>query len=78
MSRLEPSKPRSLFARIVFFFTRRMLGKVPTPMRVTAHNPKIFKGMAQMELAQKGAKSLPPRLRTLVGLRVATRVGCLF
>ena len=78
MSRLTPSNPRGLLARIVFFFTRRMLGKVPTPMRVTAHNPKIFKGMVQMELAQKKASSVSPRIRALVGLRVATRVGCVF
>ena len=78
MSRIKPSRPRGLLARLVFFFSRRMLGKVPTPVRVAANNPAILSGHAHMERAQQKAKTLPPALRSLVSLRVATLIGCPF
>ena len=78
MSRVPPSPPRGLFARIVFWFSRRMLGQVPMSLRVVAHHPRLLTGVAHMERAQTKAKTLPAALRSLVSLRVATLVGCPF
>ncbi|MEM9494211.1 MAG: hypothetical protein AAGC55_34010, partial [Myxococcota bacterium] len=78
MSRIPPSPARGLFARVIFWFSRRMLGKVPSSLKVTAHHPALLAGVAHMERAQSKASALPAQLRSLVSLRVATRVGCPF
>lgn len=67
-----------LVARIAFFFTRRKVGRVIAPVRVHAHHPRLLRGYAGMELAQEAASRLPAALKTLAGIRAATRVGCPF
>ena len=79
MSRIEGlEKADSLFSRVVFFFTRRRLGKVIMPVRVQARHRKLFKGYVQMELAQQKARRVPIALKALADVRVATLVGCPF
>ena len=78
MSRIPPSRPRGLFARLVFWLTRRMLGKVPTPLRVTANHRALLTGTVFMERGQSKASELPAAIKSLVSLRVATLVGCPF
>lgn len=69
---------RRLFVGIVYFLTRRRLGRVIMPVQVTAHHPKIFWGYIQMEQSQAGGKFVDPKLKGLTELRVATLVGCPF
>lgn len=69
---------RRLFVSLVYWLTRRRLGRVIMPIQVTAHHPKVFWGYLQMEQSQMGAKLIEPKLKGLVELRVATLVGCPF
>jgi hypothetical protein len=78
MARLGGATRPSLFARIVFWFAKRMVGRVPLPLRIHAHHTKIFGGLAKMELAQDKAKRVPFEVKALASIRVAMRIGCPF
>jgi hypothetical protein len=69
---------RRLFVGLVYFLTRRRLGRVIMPIQVTAHHPRIFWGYLQMEQSQMGSCLLDQKLKGLAELRVATLVGCPF
>lgn len=69
---------RRLLVGLVYFLTKRRLGRLIMPVQVTAHHPKIFWGYVQMEQSQASAKLVDPILKGLAELRVATLVGCLF
>ena len=69
---------RRLFVRLVYWLTKRRLGRVIMPIQVTAHHGKIFWGYLQMEQSQMSAKLIDPKLKGLAELRVATLVGCPF
>jgi hypothetical protein len=51
---------RRLFVGIVYWSTRRRLGRVIMPVQVTAHHPKIFWGYIQMEQAHASSKGPQP------------------
>ena len=51
--------------RIVFWFAKRMVGRVPLPLRIHALHPKIFGGLAKMEYAQDKAKRVPFDVKAL-------------
>jgi hypothetical protein len=69
---------RRLFVSLVYYLTRRRLGRVIMPIQVTAHHSKIFWGYLQMEQSQMSGKLVDPKLKGLANLRVATLVGCPF
>ena len=69
---------RRLFVGLVYFLTRRRLGRVIMPVQVTAHHGKIFWGYIQMEQSQMSSQLVDPKLKGLAELRVATLVGCPF
>ena len=69
---------RRAFVSLVYYLTRRRLGRVIMPIQVTAHHPKIFWGYLQMEQSQLSAKLVDAKLKGLAELRVATLVGCPF
>jgi hypothetical protein len=67
-----------VYVSLVYYFSTRRLGRLITPLRVTAHHGKIFWGYTQMERAQMGSKLVDAKLKGLAELRVATLVGCPF
>jgi hypothetical protein len=69
---------RRLFVNVVYFLTRRRLGRVIMPVQVTAHQSKILWGYLLMEKSQMGSKLVDSKLKGLAELRVATLVGCPF
>ena len=69
---------RRMLVGMVYFLTRRRLGRVIMPIQVTAHHPKIFWGYIQMEQSQASSKLIDTRLKGLAELRVATLIGCPF
>ena len=69
---------RRLFVSLVYFLTRRRLGRVILPVEVNAHHGKIFWGYVQMEQSQGGSRLVDAKLKGLAELRVATLVGCPF
>jgi hypothetical protein len=80
MARVEGIDPqRASFAiRHVFKKVRRMLGRDLTPQKITARIPRVFwvNIIAEWLLGEKAAVS--HRLRILLALRTAARVGCPF
>ena len=69
---------RRLFVGLVYWLTKRRLGRVIMPVQVTAHHSKILWGYVQMEQSQAGSKLVDSKLKGLAELRVATLVGCPF
>jgi len=80
MARLDGVSPRraGLLVRVAYALARRAVGKVPEPMTILAHHPRLLRGFAHMELAQKAAHGVPAPLKILAQIRVAMRIGCPF
>jgi len=67
-----------LFKRTVYSRVSRRLGRVVTPVQITAHHPEIFRGYIGMERSQMAGNLVDHKLKGLAVLRVATLVGCPF
>ena len=80
MTRMEGVDPKqtSFLMRQVFKKVRKILGRDLTPQRIQARVPRVFwvSVIAEWLLGQKA--KVPQRLRSLVQLRTAVRVGCPF
>ena len=80
MARIEGVDPQktSFLMRQVFKKVRKMLGRDLTPQKITARVPRVFWAFTLPEwlLGQKAA--VPQRLRSMIMLRTAARVGCPF
>jgi hypothetical protein len=69
---------RRLFVGTLYWLTKRRLGRLITPVQVTAHHPTILWGYGQMEQSQASAKLVSAKLKGLAELRAATLIGCPF
>jgi hypothetical protein len=76
--RLEVAPRRGLFRRIVYWLTRRKVGKVATPVQLAAHNGAVLFGYGMFEYGLDKARRAPAGLKALAQLRVAGLVGCPF
>ena len=68
----------SLLTRSVYAATRRKLGRVPEPLRITAHQPRLLAAVGGMELAQEGMHAVDAVLEALAGIKAAALIGCPF
>ena len=86
MARMPGVEPHEagFLTRIVYWFTRRALGKevgqarLIEPIKIAAHHPRLLKAYGQMEMGQRAAATVDVGLKTLASIRVATLVGCPF
>jgi len=80
MARVEGIDPKQapFLMRLVFNKVRKLLGRDLTPMKISARVPRLFwfTVLGGWLLDQKAKAA--PRLRALVVLRTAVRVGCPF
>ena len=80
MARIEGIDPRRapFLMRQVFKSVSKMVGRDLTPQKIQARVPRLFwfSNLGMWLLDQKA--KIPPRLRALVTLRTAVRVGCPF
>ena len=55
MARIEgiTDKQADLFTRSIYAAVRRKIGRVPEPMRITAHQPRLLAALGGMEMAQE-------------------------
>ena len=67
-----------LFTRFVYWMTRRKIGKVVLPVKITAHQPRLLRAMVKMEMGQAAVHSVDPALKTLASLKTAMLIGCPF
>ena len=75
MARMEGPKKLGLFRRIVYWFARRRLGRVPVPLQITAHHRGVLLGVAAFELTQERARTVDARLKALADLKAASMIG---
>ena len=73
-----PEKDAGLLGRFAYRFSRCRFGKVPEPMRVTAHHRNVLLGTGAMELALDRSRLVDARLKKLAEMKVALVVGCEF
>lgn len=64
--------------RMVMGKVRKMMGKDLTPMKIQARVPRVFWVNFLTELLLGQRARVPLRLRTLIQIRTAARVGCPF
>jgi hypothetical protein len=80
MARIEGVDPKQtpFLMQRVFKKVRKMLGRDLTPQKISARVPRVFwvNVLTEWLLGQKA--KVPQRLRSLVMLRTAVRVGCPF
>ncbi len=80
MPRVEGVDPKhtSFLMRQVFKKVRKMLGRDLTPQKIQARVPRVFwlNVLSEWLLGQRA--KVPQRLRALLTLRTAARVGCPF
>lgn len=80
MARVEGVDPNrtGFLMRYVFKKVRQALGRDLTPQKISARVPRVFwvSVLTEWLLGQKA--KVPQRLRALVLLRTAARVGCPF
>jgi hypothetical protein len=80
MARVEGVDPKqtSFLMQLVFKRVRKMLGKDLTPQKIQARVPRVFWASMIMEVLFGQRAKVPQRLRSIVQLRTAARVGCTF
>jgi hypothetical protein len=80
MARIEGVEGRNAgwFVRLAYWFTKRKLGRVIEPVKITAHHPRLLRALAGMETGQQAADSVPADLKALASIKTAMLVGCPF
>jgi alkylhydroperoxidase family enzyme len=66
----------SLLARLAFFISRRLYGKVLQPLRVGALDTRLLLACGYMELAQQRARKMPRETKELARMLAALQVNC--
>jgi AhpD family alkylhydroperoxidase len=75
MSRV-PGTRGGIVARLAARYTKRAYGKVPDPLLVTAHHPRLLRGYLAFEWELGRAKRVDERLKNLAEIKVAALAGC--
>jgi hypothetical protein len=67
-----------LRTRIIYWFVKRKLGKIPLGVRIRARDPKLLELSGRMDLHIAKPASVPVVLKELAQIKVAVMVGCPF
>ena len=80
MSRIKGVSDREagLIQSAFFRGARARVGKVPEPIRLMAHSSGVMWAAGLYEIASAKASAVPPSLKSLASLKVASLVGCVF
>ena len=78
MPRSEGNPNPSLVSRLLFFFTKRAIHRVPLGMRIRAFDPKYLRYAARLDMYGAAKGTVPFNLKELAQLKVALMVGCPF
>ena len=68
----------NLFTRLFYWLVRRKIGRVPEPLRITAHQPRLLAALGGMEMAQEAMRSVDGVVKALVQIKAAMMIGCPF
>ena len=66
------------FTRFLYWMTRRKIGRVIVPSKITAHLPRLLFASGQMEMTQLALDTVDVKLKELAQIKAATMVGCPF
>ena len=66
------------FTRFLYWMTRRKVGRVIVPSKVTAHVPRLLLATGQMEMGQMAVHTVDAKLKELAAIKAALMVGCPF
>jgi hypothetical protein len=80
MSRIEGLKDSEagFIVGRIFKAAGKMRGAIPEPLRLMARNGGVLWAAVGFELGFGRAKSLDDKIKSLVSLKAASMVGCLF
>jgi hypothetical protein len=80
MARIQGVAPEraGLMVRFAYWVAKRMVGKVPEPLAVTAHHGWIFRAYGAYEYGLGKATLVDPKIKALAGIKAATQIGCPF
>lgn len=80
MARMQgvPPERAGFLTRLVYRVAQRMVGRLPDPMTIQAHQPQILEAVAGFEFFLGRAHRVPKRLKTLAGIKASMQVGCPF
>jgi hypothetical protein len=80
MARIEgiADKQANVFTRSFYGAVRRKLGRVPEPIRITAHQPRLLAALGGMEMAEEAMRTVDPVVKALAGIKTAMLIGCPF
>jgi len=80
MARIEGigDQQANAFTRAFFGAVQRKLGRVPEPLRITAHQGRLLAAVGGMEMAQEAMHAVDPVVKALVGIKTAMLIGCPF
>ena len=77
--RLNPiERPKSLKLKLAYWFTRRLMGKVITPLKVVQARFPESLGLANELIKVQNKISIDPKLKHLIKVYTATLNGCAF
>lgn len=62
--------------RFLYWMTKRKIGRVILPFKVTAHHTRLLVATGQMEMGQHAAKSVDPKLKAIADIKAALLIGC--
>lgn len=74
---VEPSQA-NLFTRFAYWMTKRKVGRLILPVKITAHQPRLLRGSGEMDMAQFAVHSVPATLKELASIKTAMLIGCPF
>ena len=80
MARIDGVKDSeaSFLTKRVFAIAEGQTGAVPEPLRIMAKSGGTMWGAGLFQIAFDKAQSVPERLKTLVCLKAASMIGCVF
>jgi hypothetical protein len=78
MAHIAGKPDPGFFMRLVYWIARRRLGRVPEPLRITAHSPWIFAAACAYEAFSPKAQRVDTRGKELASILTAMRIGCPF
>jgi hypothetical protein len=67
-----------LVTRFLYWMTKRKVGRVILPFKITAHQPRLLFSVGAMEMGQQALRTVDAKLKALASIKTATLVGCPF
>ena len=74
---IEPNQA-NLFVRFVYWMTKRKIGRVILPVKITAHQTRLLRAVGEMEVGQLAMHSVDETLKALASIKTAMLIGCPF